>query len=122
MLLTLLLRALREARSLVVTASERRKGLVGEAEVAALYRLAGFEWRGLEAEGDGLALGFGTTHHVEVKRQEVARPWAWQVQAVVDAPPHTLPVVAFRRSRSPWWAMTPLDELLAALVRARLTA
>ena len=102
-----------------MTASERRKGLTGEAEVAALYRLHGFEWRGLEAEGDGLALGFGTTHHVEVKRHEVARPWAWQAQAILDAPPETLPVVAFRRSHSPWWAMSPLDELLAAIERVQ---
>jgi len=105
-----------------VSRAERDKGVRGEAEVAALYRRYGFEWRGLEAEGDGLASGFGTTHHVEVKRQEIARPWAWQAQAILEAPADTLPVVPFRRSRSPWWAMSPLDELLAALERARLTA
>ena len=102
-----------------MTATERRKGLTGEAEVAALYRLHGFEWRGLEAEGDGLALGFGVTHHVEVKRQEIARPWAWQAQVIMEAPADTLPVVCFRRSRSPWWAMSPLDELLAAIAQAK---
>ncbi len=93
----------------------RAKGRVAEAEVAALYRAHGFEWRGLESQGDGLALGRGRTHHVEVKRQEVARPWIWQAQAELEAPADTLPVVAFRRNGGKWWAMVPLDGLLAAL-------
>lgn len=98
---------------------ERRKGLAAEAEVAALYRERGFEWRGLESQGDGLALGFGSTHHVEVKRQELARPWIWIAQSLLEAPSGTLPVVAFRRNHSAWLALSPLDEWLAALRRAR---
>lgn len=105
-----------------MSASERRKGLEGEREVAAIYRAAGFEWRGLEATGDALALGFGRAHHVEVKRQETARIWTWQAQALAEAPPETVPVIAYRRSHAPWWITTPLDDWLAALARARETA
>lgn len=99
--------------------AERRKGLRGEREVAELLRHHGFVTRGLEGSGDWLALGHGLTLHVECKRQEVARPWLWQAQAILEAPPHTLPLVAFRRSRSPWWAMAPLAELAAAFARYR---
>lgn len=93
---------------------ERRKGLEGEREVAAMLRAAGFTVRGLEGSGDFLALHHGLVLHVETKRHEVARPWQWQAQAILEAPSDTLPLVAFRRSRSPWWAMCPLDELLDA--------
>lgn len=98
-----------------MSASERRKGLAGEAEVAALLRLHGFTVRGLEGSGDHLALGFGLVLHVECKRQEVARPWLWGEQAFREAPTGALPLVAMRRSRSPWYALSPLDELLGAI-------
>lgn len=101
--------------------SERRKGLVGEREVAEILRSYGFAVRGLESSGDWLALGHGVTLHVESKRQEVARPWAWGAQAIAEAPAGTLPVVAFRRSRSPWWAQVPLADLLAVFARANKT-
>lgn len=97
---------------------ERRKGVVGEREVAEILRSYGFTVRGLEGAGDWLALGHGVTLHVESKRQEVARPWAWGEQAIREAPAGTLPVVAFRRSRSPWWAQVPLSDLLAVLAKA----
>lgn len=95
--------------------SERRKGVDGEAEVRRLYQAAGATIRGLEASGDWLAYGLGTTQHVETKRQEIARPWLWFEQAQAQAPPGTLPVVAFRRSRSPWLALVPLEDLLREL-------
>lgn len=101
-----------------VSAAERRKGLNGEREVAEL--LAGFDFvvRGLDAAGDHLALGHGLVLHVEVKRQEVTRPWQWIEQARSEAPPGTLPVVFFRRSRSEWLALAPAAELLERLARA----
>jgi hypothetical protein len=97
---------------------ERAKGLAGEREAAALYRDAGFEVRGLEDSGDWLAFGYGSTHHVEVKRHEVARVWAWQAQALLEAPAGTFPVVTFRRSRAPWWSMAPTVPLLASIAAA----
>jgi Holliday junction resolvase len=102
-----------------VSGSERRKGVRGEAEVAALLRLHGFEVRGLEFSGDHLALGFGLVFHVECKRQEVARPWLWGEQALREAPAGTIPLVAMRRNRSPWYALVPLAELLGAIGNAQ---
>jgi hypothetical protein len=54
--------------------------------------------------------------HVEVKRHEVARPWAWWAQAVEEAPPWHMPLVAFRRNRSRWLALTDLEELTRKLL------
>lgn len=51
---------------------------------------------------------------LEVKRHEKTSVWAWFEQASTDAGLNT-PVVAFRRSRSPWLAIIELDELLALL-------
>jgi hypothetical protein len=113
---------------------ERRKGLEGEREVRALYERHGFEVRGLEAGGDHLAvlhgisqLGESVLHevverrpltiHSEVKRCETARPWAWWEQADAETPPGSLAVVAFRRSHSPWLALSNLDALAGALAR-----
>lgn len=100
-----------------MSGKERRKGVAGEREVAALFREHGFTVRGLEGRGDWLAIGNGHLINVETKRQEVARPWAWQEQALADAVPDSLPLVAFRRSRSRWWGMSPLDGLLAGLAK-----
>jgi len=95
--------------------SERRKGVDGEREVRRLFEQHDFTVRGLEGSGDWLALGHGLVVHVETKRQEIARPWPWIEQATSQAPPGALPLVAFRRSRSPWIALAPLDPLLAIL-------
>lgn len=95
--------------------AERRKGVDGEREVRRLFEQHGFELRGLEASGDWLAFGHGLAFHVESKRQEVARPWVWFEQASAEAPTGTIPLVAFRRSRSPWLALVRLDVLLPVL-------
>lgn len=117
-----------------MSGTERRKGVVGEREVRALYQAHGFEVRGLEGGGDHLAVLHGIhalpgldiptlgqrrplTIHSEVKRTETARPWAWWEQASAETPPGSLTVVAFRRSRSPWLALANLDALAGALAR-----
>lgn len=93
-------------------AASRRKGVAGEREVAALLERYGFTTRGLEASGDTLAFHrAGLVLHVETKRCETARPWAWLAQAEADTPAAVVPVVAFRRSRSKWYAMIALDDL-----------
>lgn len=97
---------------------ERDKGRKGEGEVAAIYRARGLSVRGLEAGGDHLLVcdpGGGLTIHSEVKRQETARPWVWWEQASGDAPAGAVPVVAFRRSRSPWIALLELERLAELL-------
>ncbi|HZR91338.1 MAG TPA: hypothetical protein VFA44_02900 [Gaiellaceae bacterium] len=99
-------------------AGSRRKGVRGEAEVAAALRAAKLTVRSLEAAGDHLALAAGgLVLHVEVKRAERARPVEWSRQAEAEAPPGTVPIVVWRPSREPWRATLLLDDLLA-LVRA----
>lgn len=100
-----------------MSGSERRKGVGGEREVRELLARHGFEVRGLEAGGDHLALGHGLVLAVECKRQEVARPWAWWEQSIRDGLDGTLPLVVFRRSRSPWLVLADADRLLAELAR-----
>lgn len=101
--------------------AERRKGATGELEVAAVFREVGFDCDrtpnsgGLRIRGD---LYGNVPAHVEVKRQEVARPWAWYEQARAEAPDDSLPIVAFRRSRSPWLAIVPLEALAAIMAAA----
>lgn len=102
--------------------SERLKGAAGEREVAAVYRVHGFDVDrtpnsgGLRLKGD---LHGDAPEHIEVKRQEIVRPWLWIEQASVEA--GTLPwTVAFRRNRSDWYALTTLERhvaLVAAVER-----
>lgn len=98
-----------------MTLRTRAKGVRGEREVLELFEAHGFTVRGLESGGDHLALGHGMVWHVETKRHETARPWAWLAQARADAPPATVPIVAFRRSHSRWVALVDLEELLVEL-------
>lgn len=102
--------------------ASRDKGLKGEREVAAIYAAAGLVVRGLEGGGDHLVVGApaaGLVLHSEVKRQETARPWLWWEQATEEAPPGTIPVVAFRRNRSRWLAMIDLEQLAKLLADVR---
>jgi hypothetical protein len=99
-------------------ATERRKGVRGEHEVAELYRSRGFTIRGLEGAGDHLVVcgeNSGVLLHSEVKRQEVARPWLWWEQASSEAPAGAIAAVHFRRNRSPWLALLAAGELVGLL-------
>jgi hypothetical protein len=92
-----------------VAASSRRKGVKGEREVARLYESAGFEVRGLEGAGDHLVVcGPGVRLHSEVKRHERVRLPEWLRQAEQEAPPDSIPVVAFRQSRGRWYVALDL--------------
>jgi Holliday junction resolvase len=101
-----------------VSGSERRKGAGGELEVARIFQAAGFDCDrtpnsgGLRIRGD---LHGDLPLHVEVKRQETARPWLWAEQARVDAGAGERWVVAMRRSRDEWVAMLPLVDLVRLL-------
>lgn len=90
--------------------TSRRKGAGGEREVRDILRRFGFR-----AQRDG-RLAADLDHdiegwHLEVKRRETASIWAWLEQAARDAFGR-VPVVVFRRSRSPWYAVMPLEEAL----------
>lgn len=106
-----------------MSGTERRKGKTGELEVAAVFRSAGFDCDrtpnsgGLRIKGD---LHGELPLHVEVKRQEVARPWLWADQAALDAGVDRRWLVAMRRSRSPWLALLPLDDVVQLLELDRL--
>jgi Holliday junction resolvase len=100
--------------------AERRKGATGEREVVDILKAAGWPYarrthdgREQALRGD-IALGPEGVH-LECKRTEKASVWAWWGQASSDAGVAAIPVVAFRRSRSPWLALIELDELLPLL-------
>lgn len=108
---------------------ERRKGLRGEAEVAAIWREHGFTVHNLEGQGDHVVTlpyfigGTGTrddplrtqpSFHVEVKRQNRLRT-EWIAQAEREAPAGAVPVVAWRPDLGRWWAMIPLEDLARLL-------
>jgi hypothetical protein len=116
---------------LTVAKLARAKGLRGEHEVAAIFRAHGFEVRGLEGVGDHLCImaprvppaftGLPTAHldgltiHSEVKRQERLQLWVWLAQLEAEAPAGTLPLLSFRRNRSPWYAAVQLERLVELL-------
>ncbi len=97
--------------------TERDKGVRGELEVRDICRAHGFDCDrvpnsgGLRIKGD---LYGGLPLHVEVKRQEVWRLPVGIAQAEADANDHPW-LLAFRRSRSPWYAALPLANVLERL-------
>lgn len=99
--------------------ASRTKGVAGEREVAAIYRRAGFAVRGLEGEGDHLCVAAnGLTIHSEVKRAERLKLPEWLRQLNAEAPHGTVPVLAHRQNRQPWYATLRLDDLVALLQAA----
>ena len=103
-----------------MSASERRKGGNGEREVVKLLHAHG--WTDAKRTSDGRSqiergdIGDGPPGvHFEVRRREALSIWGCLEQADSDASPGNVPVVAFRRNRSPWYAALPLDVLLTLL-------
>ena len=108
---------------------ERRKGLEGEREVAAIWRKSGFHVLNLEGQGDHAVLlpkivgGTGSREdpyrtqphiHCEVKRQNRLRT-EWCYQAEREALASAVPVVSWRPDGGRWWAMIPLEDLARLL-------
>lgn len=98
----------------------RDKGKVGEREVAARLRAAGFRdaRRGVQFQGgaDSADVTGVPGHHMEVKRTEKLNLWGALEQAKRDAATGTgkakAPVVVHRSSRRDWVAILPLDDFL----------
>lgn len=53
--------------------------------------------------------------HIQCKAVERLNIWAALNQAITEAKDTDLPIVAFRRNRTPWYAALELDELLPLL-------
>lgn len=96
--------------------NSRAKGVRFEREVADVFERAGYQVRGLEAEGDHLCVmrsrpvaTLPTTLHVEAKRHERLRIPEWLEQVERDA--GSVPwVLVFRRSRERAYALVPLEQ------------
>lgn len=96
----------------------RTKGGAAEREVVTLLHEVGFKDARRNfmsgGQGGGDIVGVPNTH-IEVKRQESVRIWEWIGQAEGDCRPTDIPVVAFRRSRSNWYAVLPFEDFLGLL-------
>lgn len=107
-------------------AMSRRKGANGERAIASAYRAKGFDVDrvpnsgGLKVKGDLKANDDSLDGlHLEVKRQEKIQLNAWLKQAAEEASAGEVPIVIHRRSRSPWYATLPFDDLLDMQVQLR---
>lgn len=95
------------------------KGNRGEQEIIALLKAHG--WTGARRNfasggyGGGDVIGGPPATDWEIKRCERAQVWAWLAQLTAAASPTNLPVLAFRRNHSQWWACIPLEDLLELL-------
>lgn len=100
-------------------AKPKSKGNRAEREVIDLLHAHGWTdaRRNFASGGYGGAdiIGGPEDTSIEVKRQERCSIWSWLDQCEAAAKPTDLPIVAFRRSRSQWYACVPLEELLALL-------
>lgn len=91
----------------------RSKGVTFEAEVAAAFRDAGFEVRGLESGGDHLVVTrAGTVMHGEAKRHERVRIPEWLRQQERDCPKGLRRFLVFRQSRRPAYVVEPFEQFL----------
>ena len=105
--------------------ASREKGSRGELEVAAIFRAAGFECDrtpnsgGLFIPADVTGPELGGFYIESRRRERLDLPtWIRELESVAG---EAVPVLAFRRSREPWWGAMPLDEL-ARTIRARVCA
>ena len=77
--------------------ASRAKGLRWELAVRRAYEAAGFTVRGLEGEGDHLAIRNGLVIASEAKNQERLKLPEWWRQTKQDAPAGTVPVLTFKK-------------------------
>jgi Holliday junction resolvase len=111
-----------------VSKASRDKGAAGELEVVHILQDHGWKRARRTHDGREQSLRGDIANgpegiHLEIKRAERCSIWDWWEQANLDSVglvPHEesnfkTPVVAFRRSRSPWLALIELDELLPLL-------
>lgn len=99
--------------------NSKRKGAVGEREVAHILQEHGYDARrtaqycgntGDAADVIGLE-GF----HIEVKRCETTKIWDWIHQAERDHKADTVPLVVFRKSHEDWQVALNFEAFLELL-------
>lgn len=94
---------------------EREKGKRGEREVANILKEYGYDaHRGQQfsgKNGDADVVGMDG-YHLEVKFQETTKVWDWYTQSRMDARVGEVPIVVYRRSRSPWMVTLSLEDFL----------
>lgn len=111
------------SRRTPLRAQPRSKGNRAEREIIDLLRAHG--WTGARrnfqsgGQGGGDILGGPVDFHIEVKHHERCTIWEWLAQADGERRPTDIPLVAFRRNRSGWYAALPLEDLLGLLVELR---
>lgn len=94
----------------------RTKGGAAERELTHLLRDIGFSYaqRNFRSGADGAGDIIGVPDHsIECKRQERLCIWAWLAQAEAAARPTETAVVAFRRNKSPWYAVVRAEDYFA---------
>jgi hypothetical protein len=100
-------------------AKPRAKGNRGELEVINLLKKWGWttarrNWQSGGQGGGDIVEGIPDVS-IEVKRAEACRIWDWLAQCHAAAKPTDMPLLAFRRNNSQWYAAVPLEDLLDLL-------
>lgn len=96
--------------------NSKRKGKVGENEIAHIFREYGFEdaRRGVQYNGaDGSADVIGLPHiHAEIKRTQKLNIYDAMEQAIGDAREGEIPAVFHRRNRDYWKVTLRLEDFM----------
>lgn len=100
----------------------KAKGSAAERELRNILRGVGFKdaertplsGAGYEKNDIARVHGLG----IEVKRQERPAWSAWMKQVLEQTRPGDVPMIAWRKNRSPWWALVMFEPLAALLGRA----
>ena len=101
--------------------NSRRKGKTGELEFVKVLKEHGLEarrgqqFKGGDDSPDVICEGLPDIHF-EVKRREAGNLYDWVKQAVTDAAPGKVPIVAHRRSNQEWVAIIPMHDMLRILI------
>mgnify|MGYP000970312280 CR=1 FL=1 len=95
--------------------NSRRKGVVGEQELASKLRGYGYDCRRGQqfsgANGDADVVGLPGVH-LEVKRTERLSLYDALAQAISDAREGEIPVVAHRKNNADWVMIIRLDDFM----------
>lgn len=101
--------------------NSRQKGCRGERELRDVFRAAGFTQarRGQQFAGGtdspDVIVPELPTLHWECKRVEAGNLYKWMQQAIRDAGPTKMPIVAHKRNDCEWLAVLKLSDLISLL-------